>query len=166
MLRPMRLPTLLLVPLLAGGFALAATGCNFGRQPPPPAPAPVAPPKPVSGWNADVTKSATTALVEALTNDGWATRFRETNGRLPVVEVTPFADRSADHVPVDEVAAEFGRLLAASDRVLAASTGQVADVTLGGVIGLNGSEYTIDARITDKHTSDPLWVAGITRAKP
>jgi hypothetical protein len=160
----MRLPALLLVPLLAGGVALATSGCTFVRQPPPPAP--VAPPKPVSGWTSELSTSAAGALVEALTNDGWVTRFRETNGRLPVVEVTPFADRSADHVPVEQVASEFSRLLGASDRVLAATAGQVADVSLSGVIGLKGSEYTIDARISDKRTADTLWVAGITRAKP
>lgn len=159
----MRLPALLLVPVLACG--LATVGCR-GRQQPPPEPVPAAPAAPVTGWTEELTTSAVPPLVEALTGHGWVTRFRETNGRLPVVEVTPFTDRSNDNVPVDELADGFLKALAGSDRVLTASSGQVADVTLSGVIGLAGGDYTIDTRVVDKKTEEVLWVTGITRQKP
>jgi hypothetical protein len=141
------------------------TGCKLRRDPPP---AIVAEPlKPATGWTADLTTTATMAIVDALAADGWVSGFRESNGRMPVVAVGEFEDRSQDHVPVAEVAAEFIRLLGTSDRVLAASAGQVADVTLGGVIGIRQTgadkEFTIDARLSALKTSEVLWVAGITR---
>jgi len=106
-----------------------------------------------------------------LTTDGWVSRFRESNARMPVIAVAAFDDRSGDHVPVDAVAAEFVRLLGTSDRVLSASAGQVADVTLAGVIGLHtttdgAKEFTIDGRISDAKTSEVMWVAGVTRPYP
>ena len=158
MLLLMRLPALLLISLLACGLA---AGCRI-RQEPPPTPPP-APAKPATGWTAELTS--------AMTSDGWVTRFRENNSRMPVVEVLPFDDRSSDHVPIDELAAEFVRVLGASDRVLSATSGQVADVTLTGVVGLHGAadgtrDYTIDVRVLDQKTSDVLWVTGISKAKP
>ena len=157
----MRFPALLLLlPILS--CAIATGGCRTHAVPPPPAPP--APTKPVTGWtNALSTESAAT-LVEALTSDGWVTRFRETNGRMPVIEVAPFDDRSSDHVPVNELAAEFVRRLSTSDRVLAASAGQVADVTLTGVVGLRDNAFTIDARVLDKR-GDVQWVSGLTKAR-
>ena len=157
----MRLPVLLLLPILA--CALATTGCTM-RQTPPPPPAPVEPPKPVSGWNAQLSEETAGTMVEALTADGWVSRFSEGNGRMPVIEVAPFVDRSGDHVPVEDLAAEFVRRLSTSDRVLAASAGQVADVTLSGVVGLQGETYSIDARITDKR-GDVQWLAGVVKPK-
>jgi hypothetical protein len=166
MLLLMRLPALLLISLLACGLA---AGCRI-RQEPPPTPPP-APAKPATGWTAELTSATAATLVEAMTSDGWVTRFRENNSRMPVVEVLPFDDRSSDHVPIDELAAEFVRVLGASDRVLSATSGQVADVTLTGVVGLHGAadgtrDYTIDVRVLDQKTSDVLWVTGISKAKP
>jgi hypothetical protein len=167
MLRRMRLPALLLIPVLACG--LAATGCRTRQEPPPtPQPAPV---KPATGWTSELTTATAASLVEALTSDGWVTRFRENNSRMPVVEVLAFDDRSADHIPTEDLAAEFVRVLGASDRVLSATSGQVADVTLTGVLGLHGAadgskDYTIDVRVLDKKTNDVLWVTGISKAKP
>lgn len=162
----MRLSALILVPLLAAG--VFSVGCRHREEPPPPAPP--APVKPATGWTSEITGSAAGALVEALTSDGWVTKFRETNGRMPVIEVVQFEDRSGDHVPVDEVAAEFVRLLGTNDRVLAATAGQVSDVTLTGVIGLRAAsaaqEFTIDARVTERRSGDAAWVAGITRPRP
>lgn len=160
MLRPMRLPALLLLlPVLA--CSVATVGCRTHAEPPPPAPAPV---KPATGWTPALSTESADTLTEALTNDGWVNRFRETNGRMPVIEVASFADRSDDHVPVDDLAAEFTRRLSTSDRVLAASAGQVADVTLTGVVGLRDGSFTIDARIVDKH-GDVQWVSGLTKPR-
>lgn len=141
------------------------------KDPPPPAPvAPPEPPKPVTGWTDETTHGAASTLVEALTADGWVSRFREGNARMPVIAVADFDDRSADHVPVDLISAEFVRLLGASDRVLAASAGQVADVKLTGVIGLRtaadgAKDFTIDARVADGKSGEALWVAGVTRQR-
>ena len=156
MLRAMRLPALLLLlPVLA--CSVATVGCRTHAEPPPPTPAPV---KPATGWTPALSTESADTLTEALTNDGWVNRFRETNGRMPVIAVSPFVDRSDDHVPVDDLAAEFVRRLSTSDRVLAASAGQVADVTLTGVVGLRDGSFTIDARIVDQR-GDVQWVAGL-----
>ena len=155
----MRFPAmLLLLPLLA--CSIATVGCRTHAEPPP-APAPA---QPVTGWTVALSTESADTLVEALTADGWVTRFRETNGRMPVIEVVPFVDRSEDHVPVDDLAGEFVRRLSTSDRVLAASTGQVADVTLTGVIGLRDGSFTVDARISDKR-GDVQWVSGLTKPR-
>lgn len=168
----MRFSALLLLSVAALTPVIGLAGCTLRKDPPPPAPvAAPAPVKAATGWNDDVTRESTKTLVDALTADGWVSRFREGNARMPVIAVIPFDDRSADHVPVDEVAAELIRLLGASDRVLAASAGQVADVTLSGVIGLRtdaigSKEFTIDARIVEGKASELLWVAGVTRPYP
>lgn len=163
MLRPMRFSAiLLLLPLLV--CSVATVGCRTRAEPlPAPAPAP-APAAPETGWTAALSTESADTLVEAITGDGWVTRFRETNGRMPVIEVMPFVDRSEDAVPVDDLAAEFVRRLSTSDRVLAASTGQVTDVSLTGVIGLRDGTFTIDARISDKR-GDVQWVSGLTKPR-
>lgn len=168
----MRFSALLLLSVAVTAPLVGLTGCKLRKDPPPPAPVVAPEPvKPATGWTDDITKDATKTLVDALIADGWVSRFREGNARMPVIAVVPFDDRSADHVPVDEVAAEFVRLLGASDRVLAASAGQVADVTLSGVIGLRtpadgAKEFTIDARVVDGKASELLWVAGVSRPYP
>ncbi len=168
----MRLSALIMLSVLACIAGNGLSGCKSRATPPPPAPvAPPEPVKPVSGWTTEVTTGAVSTLCEALTSDGWVSRFREGNSRMPVIAVAPFEDRSGDQVPVSEVAAEFVRLLGTNDRVLAASAGQVADVTLSGVIGLRTSadgakDFTIDARITDAKSTETLWVAGVTRQRP
>ena len=168
MLAHMRFSALLLLSLAAVAPVVGLSGCKLRRDPPPVVVA--EPVKPATGWTTEITTAATTTLVDALTADGWVSRFRESNGRMPVVAVAEFEDRSQDHVPVAEVAAEFIRLLGTSDRVLAASAGQVADVTLGGVIGIrqagDAKEFTIDARLSELKTNEVLWVAGITRPYP
>ncbi len=170
MLGSMRFSALLLLSLAAVSPVVGLSGCKL-RNDPTPAPAVAEPVKPATGWTAEVTSAATTTIVDALASDGWVSRFRESNGRMPVIAVASFEDRSNDYVPVDEVAAEFIRVLGTSDRVLAASAGQVADVTLAGVIGVRqaadgAKEFTIDARLSDGKTSEVLWVAGITRPYP
>lgn len=170
MLGAMRFSALLLLSLAAVAPVVGLSGCKL-RNDPPPAPVVAEPVKPATGWTAEVTSAATTTIVDALASDGWVSRFRESNGRMPVIAVAAFEDRSSDHVPVDEVAAEFIRVLGTSDRVLAASAGQVADVTLGGVIGVRqaadgAKDFTIDARLADGKTGEVLWVAGITRPYP
>lgn len=168
----MRFSALLLLSVAALTPVVGLTGCKMRKDPPPPAPVVTPEPaKPTTGWTDDITRESTKTLVDALVADGWVSRFREGNARMPVIAVSSFDDRSADHAPVDEIAAEFVRLLGASDRVLAASAGQVADVTLSGVIGLRTAadgtkEFTIDARIVDAKASELLWVAGVTRAYP
>ncbi len=157
----MRATALLLVPLLAAGLGVA--GCTFRQAPPPPAPAPVVP---TTAWTAELTASTVTPLVEALLADGWSGRFREANGRAPVIAVQAFADRSDDHVPVDDLAAAFRQALAGSDRVQVATGDVAGDVALVGVIGLAAADYTIDARITDAKSAETLWVTGILRPKP
>ena len=168
----MRFSALLLLSVAALTTVVGLTGCKLRKDPPPPAPVVAPEPvKPATGWTDDITKESTKTLVDALVADGWVSRFREGNARMPVIAVVSFDDRSAEHVPVEEVAAEFVRLLGASDRVLAASAGQVADVTLSGVIGLRTAadgtkEFTIDARVIEGKASELLWVAGVTRPYP
>ena len=175
MLSSMRFSALILLSVAALTPVVGLSGCKLRKDPPPPAPlAPVVAPtpvKPTTGWTETINRESTKTLVDALIADGWVSRFREGNARMPVIAVSSFEDRSADHVPVDEVAFEFVRLLGASDRVLAASAGQVADVTLSGVIGLRTAadgtkEFTIDARIVEGKASELLWVAGVSRAYP
>ena len=168
----MRFSALILLSVAALTPVVGLSGCKLRKDPPPPVPvvAPT-PVKPVTGWTDTINRESTKTLVDALVADGWVSRFREGNARMPVIAVSSFEDRSADHVPVDEVAAEFVRLLGASDRVLAASAGQVADVILSGVIGLRTAadgtkEFTIDARIVEGKASELLWVAGVSRAYP
>ena len=172
----MRFSALLLLSIAAFTLVGGLTGCTLRKDPKPPAMAPTPivapePVKPATGWTGDITKESTKTIVDALVADGWVSRFREGNARMPVIAVASFDDRSAEHVPVEEVAAEFVRLLGASDRVLAASAGQVADVTLAGVIGLRTAadgtkEFTIDARVVEGKASELLWVAGVTRPYP
>ena len=133
-----------------------------------------APPQPVvvipaTGWTADDTSASTTELSGALTAHPWVNQFRETKGRSPVIEVRLPEDRSGDQVPVDAVAAAFQQVLGASDRVLVAGQGQVADVALVTIIGLRrqGDQawFTVDARVLEGVTGDALCTPGIQRVR-
>ncbi len=167
-MRPAALLTQLLVPLLAITAVSGLSACRRQEPPPPPAPA-----KPATGWLDSDTTAVAAELGGALAGDGWVTRFRESNGRAPVIEVDRFEDRSGDHVPVDALAAALAHALLAGDRVLTASAGQVADVRLSGVVGLHDGQhdgqparfFTVDARATEVRTGDPLWVTGIQQLR-
>ena len=164
----MRRSLFLLVPAIALTLA-AAPAC--ARQVPPPAPAP-APAKPVTGWTTTNSQYVSRVLMDAATSHAWVAAFRQAKGRMPVIEVGELEDRTKDNLPLDEIQAEFGRVLAASDRVLSAAHGQVADATLTGAIklidaGSSRKLYQVDLRIRDQ-AGDVLWFNGIEaeRAEP
>ncbi len=152
----MRLP---LVSLVLVAVAIAVLPA-CGRQAPPPAPV-----APISGWTATNTEATVNGLSGALAAHSWVGQFREANGRQPVVEVRLPEDRSADHVPVDEVAQAYAKALGASDRLLTASQGQVADVALVTIVGLRkagtATFFTVDARVVDARTGDVRWTGGL-----
>lgn len=149
----MRLAPSLLVLLAA--VALAGTACRRGEPPPPPPPA-----APATGWSESINREVARSLLDTATAHAWVARFREINGRMPVVEVGPVEDRSGDQVPLAAFQAELLRVLAASDRVLAAGQGQVADAILTGRISLMDGLFQIDLRIADRK-GEALWYNGI-----
>lgn len=164
----MRRSVLLLVPAIALTLAVAPA---CARKTPPPEPPPV-PVKPITGWSTNNGQAMARVLMDAATSHAWVAAFRQANNRMPVVEVGEIDDRTADHVPLEEVQAELERTLAASDRVLAAAQGQVADATLTGSIRLiqaAGSKqlYQVDLRIRDK-AGEAVWFNGmeVERTEP
>jgi hypothetical protein len=148
----MRRSPFLLVPAIA--LALVVAPACSRQVPPPPAPAP-APAAPVTGWTTTNSQYVARVLMDAATSHAWVAAFRQAKGRMPVIEVGTLDDRTADNLPLEDIQAEFGRVLAASDRVLSAAQGQVADATLSGAIKLitAGPErklYQVDLRIRDQ----------------
>lgn len=147
-----------LAPTLLALFAITAvagTACRRAEPPPPPPPA-----APLSGWGEGVNREVARVLMDTATAHAWVARFREINGRMPVVEVGAIEDRSGDNVPVAGFQAELLRVLGASDRVLAAGPGQVADASLTGRISLAGGRFQVDLRIADRK-GEALWYNGL-----
>jgi hypothetical protein len=155
-----------LAPSLLAFLALAAVGGTACRGTPPPPPPPP-PAKPVSGWSEQAGRDAARSLMEAATAHAWVARFREINGRMPVIEVAAVDDRSGDQVPVEALQTDLLTVLGASDRVLAAGPGQVADVVLTGRISLTAgvagrpSWFQVDLRISDRKSGEALWYNGL-----
>jgi len=164
----MRRSALLFVPVIAVALAVAPA-CSRPVPPPPP---PVAPAKPVTGWTAGNSQHAARVLLDAATSHAWVAAFRQAKGRMPVIAVGDVVDNTGDHLPLDEIQTELGRVLAASDRVLACAQGQVADATLGGAIklieaGAGRRLFQVDLRIRDR-SNETLWFNGleIERTEP
>jgi hypothetical protein len=164
----MRRSVLLLMPAIALTLA-AGPACSRQAPPPPPPPAPV---MPITGWTTQNGQAMARVLMDAATSHAWVAAFRQSANRMPVVEVGELEDRTGDHLPVDEIQSELERTLAASDRVLAAAQGQVADASLSGAIrliqaGAGKQLYQVDLRIRDK-AGEALWFNGmeVERSEP
>lgn len=152
---------LLLCPLVL--IALLVGACRTREEAPPPPP-----PKPATGWTAELGDEVAKTLVDAANSDAWAASFREKQARSPVLEVEASAitDLTRDNLPVEDFQAALQRCIGASDRLLAAAPGSLADARLTAVIGLAKGFYQIDLVILDKKTGDRLWASGIERRRP